>query len=55
MSKRNAEDRVLGRTNARVMTEQELNYVYGGLKTGLCSINPRTCRTDGDCEPPPAC
>ncbi len=49
------ENRVLGRTGARVLSEQELQQVSGGFHTSLCSFNSITCQVDGDCIVPPAC
>ncbi len=48
-------NRVLGRVGARLLKEEELNHVSGGLRTGLCTFDPKTCALDGDCSPPPAC
>jgi hypothetical protein len=49
-------DRVLGRLGARELTAKESAEVSGGIiRTGLCTFDPKTCRMDGDCEPPPGC
>jgi hypothetical protein len=55
MPKQQGNERVLGRMGARLLKEEELSHVSGGLNTGLCSFNPKTCALDGDCSPPPAC
>ena len=51
------ENRVLGRTGARLLKEEELHKISGGFQTGVCSFDPNTCRVlDGDCSKiPPAC
>ena len=48
-------NRVLGRLGARELTAEESAQVGGGIRTGLCTFDPKTCRMDGDCEPPPGC
>ncbi len=55
MSKSQANERVLGRSGARVITEEEMKQVSGALRTGLCTFNPTTCAMDGDCSPPHGC
>jgi hypothetical protein len=55
MSKQPADDRVLGRLGARLLKEEELNHVSGGIHTALCTFDPKTCHMDGDCEPPIRC
>jgi len=42
------ENRVLGRTGARLVTEQELHEIKGGVQTFVCSVNPLTGARDGD-------
>lgn len=48
-------DRVLTRLYARVLTDQEMTEVTGGLYYPRCTFDPRTCVTDGICSPEPAC
>ena len=48
-------NRVLGRLGARILTEQEVEQVAGGIVTNPCTFNPTTCAMDGDCEPPIRC
>ena len=55
MEKPHNNTRVLSRVGARMLTEEELKQVNGGLRTGLCTFDPKTCAMDGDCSPPPAC
>ncbi|HEX5432765.1 MAG TPA: hypothetical protein VFY05_00895 [Candidatus Angelobacter sp.] len=50
-----AEERVIARMGARLLTEDEMSQVSGGQKTGMCTFNPKTCAIDGDCSPPPEC
>src|SRR6185503_8310787 len=42
------ENRVLGRTGARLVTEEELQAIKGGVQTFVCSVNPLTVARDGD-------
>ena len=42
------ENRVLGRTGARLVTEQELQEIMVGVQTFVCSVNPLTGARDGD-------
>ena len=42
------ENRVLGRTGARLVTEQELQEIKGAVQTFVCSIDPTTGAKDGD-------
>lgn len=42
------ENRVLGRTGARLVTEEELKAISGGVHTFVCSIDPVTGARDGD-------
>jgi bacteriocin-like protein len=42
------DNRVLGRTGARLLTEQELQAISGGVHTFVCSIDPLTGAKDGD-------
>ena len=55
MSKPQGSNRVLGRIGARILTEQELQQVNGGLFTGNCTFNPQLCHFDQDCTPLPRC
>jgi hypothetical protein len=57
MSNNGENNRVLGRTGARELTEKELQLVNCGSVTGplRCTFNPTTCVTDGMCSPEPAC
>jgi hypothetical protein len=50
-----ADDRVLNRIGARLLTENEMNQVSGSLRTGNCTFDPKTCVMDNDCEPPLGC
>jgi hypothetical protein len=47
--------RALGRIGARMLSVEELKLVNGGIRTGLCTFDPKTCAMDGDCSPPPGC
>jgi hypothetical protein len=47
--------RVLARLGARLLSEQEIEQVAGGIHTSPCPFNPKTCAMDGDCEPPIRC
>jgi bacteriocin-like protein len=61
------ENRVLSRSGARILNEEELQQVAGGFKsnkffgsglgTGACNYDPVTCRIiSGDCsDNPPPC
>ena len=51
----NVDDRVLSRAHARMLTEQEMQQVNGGFRTGICTFDPKTCAMDNDCSPPPGC
>lgn len=42
------DNRVLGRTGARLVTEQELQEIKGGVQTFVCSIDLLTGAKDGD-------
>lgn len=42
------DNRVLGRSGARLVTEQELQEIKGGVNTFVCSINILTGARDGD-------
>ena len=42
------ENRVLGRSGARLVTEEELKAISGGVHTFVCSIDPVTGARDGD-------
>ena len=55
MSSLHEQNRVLGRAGARLLSEQELQQISGGIHTNVCSFNPITCQVDGDCIVPPAC
>jgi hypothetical protein len=55
MAKHNEDDRVLSRTGARELTEQEIEQVSGAKRRPRCTLNPITCAMDGVCSPPPAC
>lgn len=55
MTKQEESERVLNRQGARILSEQELSQVTGGLHTANCTFNPKTCAMDGDCEPPIRC
>lgn len=48
----NKEQRVLNRTGARYLSDEELNLIAGASKvtTTLCTVNPRNGHTDGDCD-----
>jgi bacteriocin-like protein len=48
-------NRVLARMGARTLSEQELEQVSGGIITANCTFDPKTCKMDGDCEPPIRC
>jgi hypothetical protein len=52
-------NRVLSRVGARLLSDEELRQVAGGLVvlTGACVFDPVTCRViSGDCSKiPPAC
>jgi bacteriocin-like protein len=59
-------NRVLSRVGARLLSEDELQQIAGGFKsgkffgsfnTGACVYDPTTCKTiSGDCsDNPPAC
>ncbi len=48
-------NRVLARRGARLLSEQELEQVAGGIITANCTFDPKTCAMDGDCEPPIRC
>ena len=55
MHKQQEDSRVLARTGARLVTEDELKQVSGGFNTARCTIV--NCNPDGDCPPigcPPA-
>jgi hypothetical protein len=47
--------RVLARSGARLITEDEMNQVPGGFQTNPCTINRTTCNADGDCVIQPGC
>ena len=47
--------RVLARSGARLMTEDEFEQVAGGINTGHCTLIRPLCSTDGDCPVPPGC
>jgi len=47
--------RVLARSGARLMTEDEFEQVAGGIHTANCTIIRPTCSTDGDCPVPIGC
>ena len=55
MTNHNLENRVFSRTNARPLTAEEMKEVAGGLRTGNCTFDPKTCVMDRDCEPPIGC
>lgn len=55
MSNEKMENRVLGRVNARDLSEDELNDVTGGFAVPTCTFNPQTCAMDGVCTPLPRC
>lgn len=42
------ENRVLGRTGARLLSEQEFQQITGGVNTLVCSVDPITGARDGD-------
>ena len=44
------QNRVLVRLGARLLGQEELNAVAGGLNTALCSFKPGTPTLDGDCN-----
>jgi hypothetical protein len=47
--------RVLARSNARLVNEDEYDQIAGGVHTAVCTIV--NCNPDGDCPPigcPPA-
>jgi hypothetical protein len=47
----NQDNRVLARTGARRLTDQELTSVNGGFSTRFCTApNPNTLKPDGDCD-----
>lgn len=46
-------NRVLGRTGARQLSEQECEQVAGGIHTSVCTI--QGCNQDGDCPVPIGC
>jgi hypothetical protein len=48
-------ERVLSRTGARIVSDEEARQVNGALRTGLCTFDPKTCAIDNDCSPPPGC
>ena len=51
-----SKDRVLSRLHARQLTEKEMTEVRGAIiGTGRCTLDPKTCATDGDCSPEPNC
>lgn len=44
--------RVLARWGARLITQDEIEQVAGGIQTNACSIVAQpTCHLDGDCPP----
>jgi hypothetical protein len=50
------ENRVLGRSGARLVSEVELQNITGGFQTGVCTYDTVKCvYLDGDCSknPPP--
>jgi bacteriocin-like protein len=60
------ENRVLSRSGARILSDEELKQIAGGFKagqffgsfnTGACNYDPVTCRViSGDCsDNPPPC
>ena len=50
------ERRVLVRTGARELSRSECEQVNGAIiKTGVCTIDPKTCAMDGDCPVPIGC
>ncbi len=53
----NDERRVLNRLGARELTARECEQVSGALiiRTGVCTIDPKTCAMDGDCPVPIGC
>ena len=55
MSQPKEHSRVLGRLGARELTQQECEQAAGGIHTANCTFDPKTCRMDGDCEPPIRC
>ena len=48
------ENRVLGRSGARLLNEQELQQIAGGFITNVCTISLPKGTHDGDCLVPPA-
>ena len=56
MSNLQETNRVLGRAGARILSQQELQQIAGGLNTAACTFDPISCTVlDGDCNsnPPP--
>ncbi len=49
------ERRVLNRLGARQLTDKECEQVSGAIRTGVCTIDPKTCAMDGDCPVPIGC
>ncbi len=47
------ENRVLGRTGARLVTDDELQQIIGGFITASCTIAFPSGLRDGDCHVPP--
>jgi hypothetical protein len=47
--------RVLARSGARLITQDEIEHVAGGFQTNPCTINRTTCNADGDCHVQPGC
>jgi hypothetical protein len=55
MSGQQEAGRVLARVGSRLLSKQEQEQVAGGVVTRPCTFDPRTCKMDGDCEPPIRC
>jgi hypothetical protein len=53
MSNTREQGRVLTRSGARILGQEELEVVVGGINTGLCTFKTSTHSYDGDCTPEP--
>ena len=53
MSNMREQGQVLTRSGARILGQEELEVVVGGINTGLCTFKTATHSYDGDCTPEP--